>query len=185
MELIILCESDNDFIWEWFALMREFTLKTVLSQSGRVNGPLLLRSQLFYHLKQLITNTRTCTTKLLLNCHSIQRSHPLLLSTRYKWRESILSTLTSRTAPATKTRMHSSRMRTARLLTVSHSAQRGVYPGGFLPRGVYPDNPLPRLHQRQTPPKTRGRHPLPVNRITDRYKNITYPQLSLQAAITP
>ena len=53
------------------------------------------------------------------------------------------------------TRMHSSRMRTGRLLTVSqHALPGGVPAGGYLPR--YP----------------------PVNRITDTCKNITLPQTS-------
>ena len=62
--------------------------------------------------------------------------------------------------------MHSSGMRTARLLTVSqHALGRGVFaqvavcPGG-LPRGVW-----------QTP------FPPTVNRKTDGCKNITLPQL--------
>ena len=78
--------------------------------------------------------------------------------------------------------MHTSRMRTARLLTVSHAQGgvsqhalgggvsqnalgRGCVCQGCLPGGVW-----------QTPPGARGRHP-PVNRMTDRCKNITLLQL--------
>ena len=43
--------------------------------------------------------------------------------------------------------------------------------GGCLPRGVYTPGP-------------RGRHPQPVNRITDRCKNITFPQLLLRTVKT-
>ena len=56
-----------------------------------------------------------------------------------------------------KTRMHSSRMRTARLLTVSQHA----LPWGVPARGV----PAQVLHP-------------PVNRMIDRCKNITLPQTS-------
>ena len=60
--------------------------------------------------------------------------------------------------------MHSSRLPTARSLTVSQQVlPEGVYlPGGGLPAGgVY----LPRYYP-------------PVNRMTDRCKNITLPQTS-------
>ena len=73
------------------------------------------------------------------------------------------------------TKMHSSRMRTARLLTVSqHALGRGVYPsmhwaggvctGEYLPsRGVWQEGGC-------------GSHPPPPgNRMTDRCKNITLP----------
>ena len=62
--------------------------------------------------------------------------------------------------------MHSSRMRTAHLLTVSCSIRReGVFAlDGGVPWGVYPS-------------KQWGRHP-PVNTVTDRCKNITLPQTS-------
>ena len=84
------------------------------------------------------------------------------------------------------TRMHSSRMCTARFSCrlgrggevsawgVGLSAYGGVCPGRCLPRGslpseVYTPNPL---HA--------GIHPLPVNRITDRCKNITLATTSLR-----
>ena len=62
--------------------------------------------------------------------------------------------------------MHSSRMRTARLLTVSqHALCRGdVYPSMYWGEGVCPTQGV-----WQTTP--------PVNRMTDRCKNITLPQL--------
>ena len=69
--------------------------------------------------------------------------------------------------------MHSSRKRNARLLTVSKHALMGEYlpmggylPGGYLPRGVY----LLGVPAQVLPP--------PVNRTTDRCKNITLPQTS-------
>ena len=84
-----------------------------------------------------------------------------------------------------KTRMHSSGMRTARFnghLYRGMSAWVSVCPGGCLsgwclPRWVYTP-----WTQRQTPPSgPRGRHPSLVNRMTDRCKNITFPQLPLRA----
>ena len=73
-----------------------------------------------------------------------------------------------------QTRMHSSRMRTAR------SSSR---PGGLHQAPPGPDPPGP-----GTPPGTRhppgsGPPPPPVNRITDTCKNITFPQLRLWAVI--
>ena len=63
-----------------------------------------------------------------------------------------------------KTRMHSSRMRTAR------SSSR---PGGGSPPG-----PREQTHPReQTPPSPRDQPLPPVNRITDACENITLPQL--------
>ena len=94
------------------------------------------------------------------------------------------------------TRMHSSRMRTARLLPVSPNmhcsgcvpAQGGVpirqgctYPGGmYLPRGsVYLPGGVPAWG---VPACLGGEYLLryspPVNRMTDRCKNITLPQTS-------
>ena len=58
--------------------------------------------------------------------------------------------------------MHFSRMRTARLLTVSRSIRGGVGGGGGGGKGLCP------IAYWDTPP--------PVNRITDRCKNITLPQ---------
>ena len=67
--------------------------------------------------------------------------------------------------------MHSSRMRTVRFLTVSQHALPGVYlPSGVPARGVparevyLPRGYLPRYS--------------PVNRMTERCKNITLPQTS-------
>ena len=69
------------------------------------------------------------------------------------------------------TRLHSSRMRTARLLTVSQHAlhRRGCLPGGCLPRGVCPEEGVSTQGgvSAQPPPPPR----------TDRCKNITLPQL--------
>ena len=66
--------------------------------------------------------------------------------------------------------MHFNRMRTARLLTVSRSIRGGVClgvsaQGGYPPEG---GRGSALLHT--------GIHPPPVNRITDRCKNITLPQ---------
>ena len=86
------------------------------------------------------------------------------------------------------TRMHSSRMRTARSLTVSRS--RSIRQGGGMcathtPRHacpLLPHTPPPAMHAPchthplpHTPPP--AMHIPPVNRITDRCKNITLPQL--------
>ena len=60
------------------------------------------------------------------------------------------------------TSMHSSRMRTARLLTISRSIRKEE---GRLPWGC-----IQACNGADTPP--------PVNRITDRCKNITLPQTS-------
>ena len=78
------------------------------------------------------------------------------------------------------TRMHSSRMRTvcssSRLFGVGVCPERGVCLGvssrGCLPIGgcVYSS-----MHW--------GRHPPPVDRMTDRCKNITFPQLRLRTVI--
>ena len=51
---------------------------------------------------------------------------------------------------------------------------RGCLPRGCLPRGCLPGGCTPPWSQRQNPP---------VNRITDRCKNITFPQLLLQMVI--
>ena len=81
--------------------------------------------------------------------------------------------------------MHSRKMRTARLLTVSqHALFAGaggvnLWPGEYLPTGVYLPGGgggvyLPgggRYLPRYSPPP-------PVNRMTDRCKNITLPQTS-------
>ena len=92
------------------------------------------------------------------------------------------------------TSMNSSRMRTARLLAVSRSipcifgggsasgpgvciggpALGGLHPGGSASGGLNPG--VVCIHGGvQTPP--------PVNRMTDRCKNITFPQLRLRAVI--
>ena len=72
-------------------------------------------------------------------------------------------------------RMHSSRMRIARLLTVSQHALLG---GGCVPaRGMY----LPLACTRggvYLPGGYLPRYSPPVNRMTDRCKNITLPQTS-------
>ena len=67
------------------------------------------------------------------------------------------------------TRMHSSRMRTVRS---SGRLLGGVCPGGGVSarEGVHPS-----MHW--------GRHPPPVDRMTDRCKNITFPQLRLRTVI--
>ena len=77
-----------------------------------------------------------------------------------------------------KTRMHSSRMRTVRC----SGRLGGCLPGGCLPMECLPQGSpqeggvCPGVYtpwtQKQTPPS-------PVNRITDRCKNITFPQLLL------
>ena len=72
--------------------------------------------------------------------------------------------------------MHSSRMRTARLLPVSPSmhCSRGVYlPGGVPAQGVYLPRGVPA--QGGVPAQVL---PLLMNRMTDRCKNITLPQTS-------
>ena len=91
--------------------------------------------------------------------------------------------------------MHSSKMRIARLLTVSRSIQGGgCLPWGSLPRGrVCPVGCLPRgclLMGGVCPGGCLSRGwclsrgcllrytPAPVNRMTDRCKNITLPQTS-------
>ena len=89
-----------------------------------------------------------------------------------------------RTDGTCKTRIHSSRMRTARLLTVSqHALMWGVYlpkgdvpaQGGVPAQGVY----LPRVKGCTCPQGYLPRYsPTPVNRMTDRCKNITLPQTS-------
>ena len=67
--------------------------------------------------------------------------------------------------------MHSSRMRTARLLTVSHSIQWG----GDMPNPPDAD-PLP---PEVDPPGCRcPSHPPPMDRMTDTCENITLPQTS-------
>ena len=80
------------------------------------------------------------------------------------------------------TSTHSSRMRTARLLTVSHSIQGGegsaqgggVCLGGCLPRrGCLPGGCVSQHAMGQTPPP-------PVDRMTDRCKNTTLPQTSFE-----
>ena len=80
-----------------------------------------------------------------------------------------------------KTRMHSSRMRTTR----SSSRPRGVStrypPGPGTPPPETRHPPGTRHPPEQTPPisGTPGtRHPPPVNRMTNRCKNITLPQTS-------
>ena len=110
-----------------------------------------------------------------------------------------------------KTSMHSSRMRTARLLTVSRSVRggRGCLPGGrclgvsaqggCLPRGCLPGGRvsasggggvclggclsggcLPKEYL----PRCMLVYTLPVNRITDRCKNIILPQTSFAGGNT-
>ena len=79
--------------------------------------------------------------------------------------------------------MHSSRMHTVRLLTVS----RSIWGGGSLPRGVSVQERGCLLSQGGGvyPSMPWGRHPsLPVDRMTDRCKNITLPKLRLRAVIT-
>ena len=72
--------------------------------------------------------------------------------------------------------MHSSRMRTTCLLTVSHSAQGGLHPkGSAQPPGCRP--PQMQTPWMQTPPGCTP-PPLRVNRMTDRCRNITLPQTS-------
>ena len=72
-----------------------------------------------------------------------------------------------------ETRMHSSRMCTARF--------NGVYPGGCVcPGAVHYPGPK----GRHSPPPQRQTPPPPVNRMTDRCKNITFPQLHLRAVMT-
>ena len=73
--------------------------------------------------------------------------------------------------------MHSSRMHTVRSSS-RLLGEGGVCPGGSvqgkgmggLPGGVYPS-----MHW--------GRYPLAVDRMTDRCKNITFPQLRLRTVI--
>ena len=81
-------------------------------------------------------------------------------------------------------RMHSSGMCTARLLTISqHALCRGCLPRGCL-LGVYaqgvgvcPGGVVPRGWQTPPSPQDQRQTPSPVNRMTDRCKNITLPQL--------
>ena len=77
-------------------------------------------------------------------------------------------------------RIHFSRMRTARF----SCRLGGVYVGVSAPGSVCPDGCLPRGTSAlgvYTPcPLHAGIHP-PMNRITDRCKNITFPQLRLRA----
>ena len=83
-----------------------------------------------------------------------------------------------------KTAMHSSRMRTARFsgcLGGGGCLPRGcVCLGGCLPRGVCPGM-YTSWTQRQTPQLHARIHTPPVNRITDRCKNITFPRIRLRA----
>ena len=81
--------------------------------------------------------------------------------------------------------MHSSRMRTARLLTVFQHALLGgcTCRGMYLPRGVYlPRGGVPARGYLLGGVPTGGVPaqvlPPPVNRITDTCKNITMPQTS-------
>ena len=82
----------------------------------------------------------------------------------------------------TWTRMHSSRMRTARLLTVSQHALPGVYlaRGSTCPGGCISAGGVPAWAAVCTCPEgcTCPGTPPPVNRMTDRCKNITLPQTS-------
>ena len=81
-----------------------------------------------------------------------------------------------------KTRMHSSRMRTVRLLPVSPSITGGVCSrGGCLLRGCLP---LVRGGDGVYPSMQWGRPP-PVDRMTDRCKNITLPQTSFAGSNKP
>ena len=74
-----------------------------------------------------------------------------------------------------ETRMHFSRMRTARLNGHGVCLEGGVCPGF----GVCVYTPLT---QRQThTPEPRGRQSPPENRMTDRCKNNTFPQFRLRA----
>ena len=87
------------------------------------------------------------------------------------------------------TRMHSSRMRTTRfnghLYRGEYLSQGGVCPGSCVQRvcqegcvqGMYTPT-----HRQTHIPRSRGRYP-PSNRMTDRYQNITFPQLYLRAVI--
>ena len=72
--------------------------------------------------------------------------------------------------------MHSSRMRTARLLLICPSmhCSGGVPTGGYLILGVY----LPEGVYLPGGYLVPGGTLPPVNRMTDRYKNITLPQTS-------
>ena len=81
------------------------------------------------------------------------------------------------------TSMHSSSMRTAHLFTVASSIweeeclpKGGVCPRGFLPRGCLPR--VVSLPGECIPACNGGDSPPPVNRMTDRCKNITLPQTS-------
>ena len=82
-----------------------------------------------------------------------------------------------------KTRLHSSRMHTTRLLTVSPSMHcAGVCSQGRLhPVGLLPRDPV--LRGRSVPggwySSMHWGRPPPVNRMTDNCKNITLPQTSV------
>ena len=103
--------------------------------------------------------------------------------------------------PTVVKRKHSSRMRSAHLPTVHVlvAAIRCQYQGGYhwshvhwhgyphLPSGI--NTPWKYTHSWDThplplwDPPPRHTHPPPVDRISDTYKNITFPQLLLQAVI--
>ena len=70
------------------------------------------------------------------------------------------------------TRMHSNRMRTARLLTVTQHALPGVLAAGVPAGGCTCQGGVPARMG------TFPGNPPPVNRMTDRCKNITLPQTS-------
>ena len=89
------------------------------------------------------------------------------------------------------TRMHFSRMRTTRF---NGHLSRGEYlsQGGCLPRelcseglsrGVCPGGVHPQPIGRHTPLDPEADNLPPSNRMTDRYQNITFPQLHLRAVI--
>ena len=80
--------------------------------------------------------------------------------------------------------LHSSRMRTARFSTISHSIPGSMYQGGYLPPGHnYPLDILSEntWYYRYPPPPRKGMGPeIPTpgqNDLTDACENITFPQL--------
>ena len=77
--------------------------------------------------------------------------------------------------------MHSSRMRTARLLTISHIIRLGGLPNPLPPRKTPPGSRL--LPWKHTPPCGCRPPSPPVNRMTHRCKNITLAQTSFAGGI--